>query len=192
MAVQVARCGMNALATNLIFYLGESPRRAPSFVFRKITRTLAAIACGDAEHLTLGNTRVVRDFCHARDLARAATMLALGHEPGDYVCASGEGHSILDVAHVACALAGCAGQPASTPPTRRSGSIRISYARTTFARSLETRRSYARSGGILRSTSGSSSKRCLHTISQRTGRNEAKTEALTRNWPRKLKGCDAH
>jgi GDPmannose 4,6-dehydratase len=106
MAVQVARCGMNALATNLIFYLGESPRRAPSFVFRKITRTLAAIACGDAEHLTLGNTRVVRDFCHARDLARAATMLALGHEPGDYVCASGEGHSILDVAHVACALAG--------------------------------------------------------------------------------------
>jgi GDPmannose 4,6-dehydratase len=106
MAVQVARGGMGARASNLIFYLGESPRRAPSFVFRKITRTLAAIACGDAEHLTLGNTRVVRDFCHARDLARAATMLALGHEPGDYVCASGEGHSILDVAHVACALAG--------------------------------------------------------------------------------------
>ncbi len=106
MAVQVARSGMGARASNLIFYLGESPRRAPSFVFRKITRTLAAIACGDAEHLTLGNTRVVRDFCHARDLARAATMLALGHDPGDYVCASGEGHSILDVAHAACALAG--------------------------------------------------------------------------------------
>lgn len=106
MAVQVARSGMGARASNLIFYLGESPRRAPSFVFRKITRTLAAIACGDAEHLTLGNTRVIRDFCHAKDLARAATMLALGHEPGDYVCASGEGHSILDVAHVACALAG--------------------------------------------------------------------------------------
>lgn len=106
MAVQVARRGMNARASNLIFYLGESPRRAPSFVFRKITRTIAAIACGDAENLTLGNTKVVRDFCHARDLARAATMLALGHEPGDYVCASGKGHSILDVAHVACALAG--------------------------------------------------------------------------------------
>jgi len=106
MAVQVARLGMGARASNLIFYLGESPRRSSNFVFRKITKTLAAIVHGDAEHLTLGNTRVVRDFCHARDLARAATMLALGHIPGDYVCASSEGHSVLEVAQIACALAG--------------------------------------------------------------------------------------
>jgi GDPmannose 4,6-dehydratase len=106
MAVQVARAGLGTPASNVIFYLGESPRRAPSFVFRKITRTVAAIARGQAEHLTLGNTAVIRDFCHARDLARAAVLLALEAEPGDYVCASGEGHSILDVAHAACALAG--------------------------------------------------------------------------------------
>jgi GDPmannose 4,6-dehydratase len=113
MAVQVARSGLGAPASNLIFYLGESPRRAQSFVFHKITRTLAAIAAAKARgksaepaQLVLGNTAVVRDFCHARDLARAAVMLALGSEPGDYVCASGEGHSILDVAHAACELAG--------------------------------------------------------------------------------------
>jgi len=106
MAVQVARLGMGARASNLIFYLGESPRRSSNFVFRKITKTLAAIVHGDAEHLSLGNTRVVRDFCHARDFARAATMLALGHVPGDYVCASSEGHSVLEVAQIACALAG--------------------------------------------------------------------------------------
>ncbi len=106
MAVQVARSGLGVPASNVIFYLGESPRRAPSFVFRKITKTLAAVTMGRGENLVLGNTSVVRDFCHARDLARAAVMLALGGEAGDYVCASGEGHSILDVAHVACELAG--------------------------------------------------------------------------------------
>jgi GDPmannose 4,6-dehydratase len=106
MAVQVARTGMGVPASNVVFFLGESPRRAPSFVFRKITKTVAAIACGLEERLVLGNTAVVRDFCHARDLARGAVMLALGGEAGDYVCASGVGHSILDVAHLACELAG--------------------------------------------------------------------------------------
>jgi GDPmannose 4,6-dehydratase len=119
MAVQVARSGMGIPATNLIFYLGESPRRAPRFVFRKITMTLAAMAhakqnagatakppSGVPRHLELGNTAVIRDFCHAKDLARAAVMLSLGGEPGDYICASGDGHSILDVACVACDLAG--------------------------------------------------------------------------------------
>ena len=112
MAVQVARSGLGVAASNLIFYLGESPRRAPHFVFRKITKTLARIARAKASHdtsspsyLVLGNTSVIRDFCHAKDLARAAVMLSLGGQPGDYICASGEGHSILDVARVACDLA---------------------------------------------------------------------------------------
>ncbi len=106
LAVQVARGGLGAPASNLVFYPGESPRRAPHFVFRKITRTVAAIARGRADRLVLGNTAVVRDFGHARDMAHAAVMLALGAEPGDYVCATGEGHTILDVARAACALAG--------------------------------------------------------------------------------------
>jgi GDPmannose 4,6-dehydratase len=122
MAVQVARKGLGVPASNLIFYLGESPRRAPSFVFRKITRTLAGIArrrslgatvaTTDAQHLVLGNTGVVRDFCHASDLARASVMLALGGEADDFVCASGVGHTILEVARVACELAGV--DPTST------------------------------------------------------------------------------
>jgi GDPmannose 4,6-dehydratase len=124
MAVQVVRRGLGVPASNLIFYLGESPRRSPSFVFRKITRTLAGIArqrsrgatvalsTTDAQHLVLGNTGVVRDFCHARDLARASVMLALGGEADDFVCASGQGHTILEVARVACELAGV--DPTST------------------------------------------------------------------------------
>jgi GDPmannose 4,6-dehydratase len=106
LAVKVAREGLGVPAHNLIFYLGESPRRAPHFVFRKITRTVAAIACGDAKELVLGTTSVIRDFGHARDLANAVRMAALGAPPGDYVCATGEGHSIMDVAVLACTLAG--------------------------------------------------------------------------------------
>jgi GDPmannose 4,6-dehydratase len=105
-SVRVAREGFGAPASNLVFYLGESPRRPPSFVFRKITRTIAEIAAGDATELVLGNTSVIRDFSHARDLAAAAALLALGATPGDYVCASGEGHTVLEVALAACAAAG--------------------------------------------------------------------------------------
>jgi GDPmannose 4,6-dehydratase len=106
LTTRLAREGFGIPASNLIFYLGESPRRPPTFVFRKITRTVAAIVAGQANELVLGNTAVVRDFSHARDLAAAAMRLALGAPPGDYVCASGEGHSVLDVATTACAIAG--------------------------------------------------------------------------------------
>jgi len=106
LAVKLAREGLGVPAHNLIFYLGESPRRAQHFVFRKITRTVAAIACGDATELVLGNTAVIRDFCHARDLANAVRVAVLGAPPGDYICATGQGHSVLDLATTACRLAG--------------------------------------------------------------------------------------
>jgi GDPmannose 4,6-dehydratase len=114
---RLAREGFGAPASNLVFYLGESPRRAPTFVFRKITRTVAAIVLGEANELVLGNTSVVRDFSHARDLAAAAMLLALGAPAGDYVCASGEGHSVLDLATTACAIAGVDPRVVRTDPS---------------------------------------------------------------------------
>jgi GDPmannose 4,6-dehydratase len=104
-SVRVARDALRAPMSNLI-YLGESERRAPTFVFRKITRGLAAVALGRVQHLSLGNTSIVRDFCHADDLTAAACLLALGATPGDYICASGEGHSIAEVAHAVCGVLG--------------------------------------------------------------------------------------
>jgi GDPmannose 4,6-dehydratase len=102
--VRLTREEMGASATNLVFFLGESARRAEQFVFRKITRGLARVKLGRAEYLTLGNTAAVRDFCHAGDFARAAEMFALGAPPGDYVCASGEAHSIAEIASTCCEL----------------------------------------------------------------------------------------
>jgi GDPmannose 4,6-dehydratase len=106
MATSLTREEMGARATNLVFYLGESARRAPHFVFRKITRGLAAVALGRADHVSLGNTSAIRDFCHADDFARAAEMFALGAAPGDYIVASGEAHAIADIATACCEVLG--------------------------------------------------------------------------------------
>lgn len=102
--VRLCRDQLDARATNLIFFLGESIRRPETFVVRKITRGLARAKLGLSTHVTLGNTAVVRDFCHADDFARAAELFALGAPPGDYVVASGDPHSIDDVARTCCEL----------------------------------------------------------------------------------------
>lgn len=104
--VKLTREEMGARATNVIFYLGESIRRAEAFVFRKITRGLARVKLGRADAVTLGNTAAVRDFCFAGDLARAAEMFALGAPPGDYVVGSGEAHAVADIATTACEVLG--------------------------------------------------------------------------------------
>jgi GDPmannose 4,6-dehydratase len=106
MAVRFVRQAYGAKASNLILYMTESPRRRPTFVLRKITRAVAAIVCGDAPTLELGNTHAVRDFSHARDVAAAAALLAVGGAPGDYICASGVGRTIAELAEAACRIAG--------------------------------------------------------------------------------------
>lgn len=104
--VKLTREEMGARATNLVFYLGESVRRAETFVFRKITRGLARVKLGRAASISLGNTAVVRDFLPADDLARAAEMFALGAAPGDYVVGSGTGHAVAEIASTCCELFG--------------------------------------------------------------------------------------
>jgi GDPmannose 4,6-dehydratase len=104
--VRLTRDTMGARATNLIFYLGESERRSPQFVVRKITRSLARVKLGLQDGVSLGNTAVTRDFSYAGDFARAAEMFALGAPPGDYVCASGIGHTVAEVATTCCDLLG--------------------------------------------------------------------------------------
>ena len=50
-----------------ILFNHESPRRGETFVTRKITLGLSAIAKGDQECLYLGNLNALRDWGHARD-----------------------------------------------------------------------------------------------------------------------------
>ena len=77
-------------ASSLILYNHESPRRPTSFVTRKITAGVAAIAQGRATELTLGNLDARRDWGWAPDYARAMRLAAEHPHPADYVIATGE------------------------------------------------------------------------------------------------------
>ena len=61
------------------------------FVTRKITSTVAAIARGRADRLTLGNLDARRDWGWAPDYVDAMVRAARADEPRDYVVATGVG-----------------------------------------------------------------------------------------------------
>lgn len=83
-------------ASSAILYNHESPRRPAHFVTRKITSTVAAIAHGTAEGLTLGNLEARRDWGWAPDYVDALLRAAAADQPDDFVVATGEGHTVAD------------------------------------------------------------------------------------------------
>jgi GDPmannose 4,6-dehydratase len=92
---------------NGILFNHESERRGETFVTRKITRALGRIKLGLQEKLFLGNLDSRRDWGYAGDYVEAMWMMLQAPEPGDYVVATGEAHSVrefLDVAAACCDL----------------------------------------------------------------------------------------
>ena len=83
-------------ASNGILFNHESPRRGETFVTRKITRAMAAIAKGTQDVLVLGNIDSLRDWGDARDYVRAMWMMMQQDEPDDYVIATGKQYSVRD------------------------------------------------------------------------------------------------
>ena len=82
-------------------YNHESPRRAPHFVTRKITRAAARIKLGMESELRLGNLDAVRDWGHASDYVRAMWLMLQHPEPDDYIVATGQGRSVRDFVEAA-------------------------------------------------------------------------------------------
>lgn len=97
------RRGLHAVGA--ILYNHESPRRPATFVTRKITAGVAAIARGEADRLTLGNLDARRDWGWAPDYVDAMVRSARA-EPRDYVVATGVAHSVRDLVAAAFARAG--------------------------------------------------------------------------------------
>ncbi|WP_252274588.1 GDP-mannose 4,6-dehydratase [Nocardioides sp. LMS-CY] len=93
-------------ATAAILYNHESPRRPPTFVARKITAAVAAIARGRADHLSLGNMDVLRDWGYAPDYVAAMIRILDAPSPRDYVVATGNAHSVRDFVREAFAVVG--------------------------------------------------------------------------------------
>jgi GDPmannose 4,6-dehydratase len=92
-------------ASNGILFNHESPRRGGTFVTRKVTRGIASILAGKAEHLYLGNLEAIRDWGYAKEYVEAMWLMLQQPEPDDFVIATGETHTVRELCETAFGLA---------------------------------------------------------------------------------------
>ncbi len=93
-------------ASNGILFNHESPLRGETFVTRKITRAVAAIACGSQTRLYLGNLDAKRDWGHARDYVEGMWRIVQHETAEDWVLATGTTTSVRTFVELAFAEIG--------------------------------------------------------------------------------------
>ncbi len=91
----------NMFACNGILFNHESPLRGETFVTRKITRAVAAIAHGLQDLLYLGNLNSQRDWGHAKDYVEAMWRILQQDTPEDFVIATGVTTTVRDFVEMA-------------------------------------------------------------------------------------------
>jgi len=94
------RIGYGMHASSGILFNHESPRRGETFVTRKITLAAARIKLGLQDKLYLGNLDAKRDWGFAGDYVKAMWLMLQQDEPGDYVIATGETHTVREFLQV--------------------------------------------------------------------------------------------
>lgn len=95
--MRIYREGYGLFAANGILFNHESPLRGLEFVTRKITNAAAQISLGLRNKLQLGNLEARRDWGYAGEYVEAMWKMLQLDKPGDYVIATGESFSVLDV-----------------------------------------------------------------------------------------------
>ncbi|MCL1654750.1 GDP-mannose 4,6-dehydratase [Elizabethkingia miricola] len=93
-------------ACNGILFNHESPRRGETFVTRKITMAVAAIALGKQDCLYLRNLNAQRDWGHAKDYVEAMWRILQQDKAEDYVIAMGVTTYVRDFVRMAFAEVG--------------------------------------------------------------------------------------
>lgn len=83
-------------ACNGILFNHESERRGETFVTRKITVGLARIILGRQDCLYLGNIDAKRDWGYAPEYAEGMWRILQPGQPGDYLLATGETHTVRE------------------------------------------------------------------------------------------------
>lgn len=86
--------GMHASCGILFNHEGE--RRGPEFVTRKISKAVARIKLGKQNHIELGNLDSKRDWGYAGDYVEGMWRILQQEQPGDFVLATGETHTIRE------------------------------------------------------------------------------------------------
>jgi len=93
-------------ACNGILFNHESPIRGETFVTRKITRAVAAIAKGKQDKLYLGNLSAQRDWGHAKDYVEAMWLMLQQNKPEDFVISTGVTTTVREFVRMAFHEAG--------------------------------------------------------------------------------------
>ncbi len=93
-------------ASSGILFNHESPRRGLEFVTRKVTHGAARVALGLVDHVSLGNLDAQRDWGYAADYVWVMWRMLQQDQPGDYVVATGETHSVAELCELAFSAAG--------------------------------------------------------------------------------------
>jgi GDPmannose 4,6-dehydratase len=90
-------------ASGGILYNHESPRRPVDFLPSKVAHAAAAISLSLEQELRLGDLDAQRDWGYARDYVEAMWRIVRCDEPGDYVIATGELHTVRELVEIAFA-----------------------------------------------------------------------------------------
>lgn len=98
---RIYREGYGIFACNGILFNHESPLRGLEFVTRKISNAAAKIALGIENELRLGNLEAKRDWGYAPEFCNSMWLMMQQKEPGDYVIATNEAHSVGEFAEKA-------------------------------------------------------------------------------------------
>jgi GDPmannose 4,6-dehydratase len=93
-------------AVNGILFNHESPRRGETFVTRKITRAVAAIAAGTQDFLYMGNIDSIRDWGYAAEYVEGMWRMLQADEPEDFVLATGVGITVREFLQISFDEAG--------------------------------------------------------------------------------------
>lgn len=103
----------------------ESPRRTEDFVFTKICRSAVRIAARRQDQLALGNMSVKRDWGYAPEYVTAMAWMLDIDTPTELVLATGEAHSVLELAKLALSSLGLEPNEhiVSDPALARSGDV---------------------------------------------------------------------
>ena len=83
-------------ASTGILYNHESPRRTEEYVTRKITKSVARIAYGKQDKLTLGDLSARIDWGYSKEYMETAWKILQLDHPDDFIIATGEAHSVKE------------------------------------------------------------------------------------------------
>ena len=102
----IYRQAYGLFACSGILYNHESARRGDMFVTKKITKAVAAIACGEQEYIELGNLDAKRDWGYAPEYVETMWLMLQQETPDDYIIATGKMHTVREFVEEAFKVVG--------------------------------------------------------------------------------------